>query len=155
MPLVLNAVPIMKQSPPFAFLGTGVSLAHVGWTHSYLAVMDSKNTHLLLFSIVFLLLGFLLGRVTAPKHPHLHHGKHSAVKWTDGGGKAVHDVDFRIITDEDFEGDTVISLPGVGQVNVTRHGEEIAVEVETDEDQALSAAGRAVIVTKEFTVDTQ
>ena len=117
--------------------------------------MDSKNTHLLLFSVVFLLLGFLLGRVTAPKHPHLHHGKNSTVKWADGGEKAVHDVDVRIITDGDLEGDTIISLPGVGQVNVTRNGEQIAVEVETDEDQALSAAGRAVIVTKEFTVDTQ
>lgn len=116
--------------------------------------MDSKNTHLLLFSVVFLLLGFLLGRVTAPKHPRPHHGKRGGMKWSERGNGAGHEVDVRVLTVEDFEGDTAITLPGVGQVNVTRNGDEIEVEVETGQVEALQAGGRAVIVTKEVTVDT-
>lgn len=116
--------------------------------------MDSKNTHLLLFSIVFLLLGFLLGRVTTPKHPHPRHGKRGEMKWSERGNLGGHDVDVRVLTEDDFEGDTVITLPGVGQVNVTRNGEEIEVEVETDQVEDLQAGGRAVIVTKEVSGDS-
>lgn len=116
--------------------------------------MDSKNTHLLLFSIVFLLLGFLLGRMTTPKHAHLRPGKHKGMRWMKGVDLGGQDIDVRVLTDEDFEKDTTIILPGVGQVNVTRNGEEIEVEVEADQAEAIRDGGRAVIVTKEVTGDS-
>ena len=36
--------------------------------------MEVKNTHLILFSAVFLVLGFLLGRVTGHQGPRMHKG---------------------------------------------------------------------------------
>lgn len=65
-----------------------------------------------------------------------------------------HDIDVRVLTNEEFEGDTIITLPGVGQVNVTRNGEEIEVEVEADQAEAIRDGGRAVIVTKKVTGDS-
>ena len=38
-----------------------------------------------------------------------------------------------MLTDEEFEGDTVFELPGGGTVNVVRNGDEYEVEVEVDE----------------------
>ena len=64
------------------------------------------------------------------------------------------DIDVRVLTDEDFEKDTTIILPGGGQVKVTRNGEEIEVEVEADQAEAIRDGGRAVIVTKEVTGDS-
>lgn len=63
-------------------------------------------------------------------------------------------IDVRVLTNEEFEGDTIITLPGVGQVNVTRNGEEIEVEVEADQAEAIRDGGRAVIVTKKVTGDS-
>ena len=65
-----------------------------------------------------------------------------------------HDIDLRVLTDEDLEGDTIIALPGVGQVNVTRNGEEIEVEVKADQAEAIRDGGRAVIVIKAVTGDS-
>lgn len=65
-----------------------------------------------------------------------------------------HDIDVRVLTDEDLEGDTIITLPGVGQVNVTRNGEEIEVEVKADQAEAIRDGGRAVIVIKVVTGDS-
>ncbi len=116
--------------------------------------MDSKNTHLLLFSVVFLLLGFLLGRMTVPQHTHPRPGKHKGMRWMEGVELEGHDIDVRVLTNEEFEGDTIITLPGVGQVNVTRNGEEIEVELEADQAEAIRDGGRAVIVTKKVTGDS-
>ena len=100
--------------------------------------MDSKNTSLILFSAVFLLLGFLLGRVTAPQP----HGPHALTKgpltcdpsglaeeftWVSEDGE---DMQVTVISEGDFEGDTVFALPGGGTVNVVRNGDEMEVEVE-------------------------
>ena len=46
-----------------------------------LGFMESKNTHLILFSAVFLVLGFLLGRVTGHQGPRMHKGHLVAWKW--------------------------------------------------------------------------
>jgi hypothetical protein len=116
--------------------------------------MDSKNTHLLLFSVVFLLLGCLLGRMTVPHHAHPRPGKHKGMRWMEGVQLEGHDIDLRVLTDEDLEGDTIIALPGVGQVNVTRNGEEIEVEVKADQAEAIRDGGRAVIVIKAVTGDS-
>jgi hypothetical protein len=89
--------------------------------------MDSKNTHLILFSAAFLVLGFVLGRVTGHHGPHEGHGD---VHWV---GADDAEVQVMMLTDEEFEGDTVFELPGGGTVNVVRNGDEYEVEVEVDE----------------------
>lgn len=89
--------------------------------------MDSKNTHLILFSAAFLVLGFVLGRVTGHHGPR---GGHGDFHWVDADDA---EVQVMMLTDEAFEGDTVFELPGGGTVNVVRNGDEYEVEVEVDE----------------------
>jgi hypothetical protein len=98
-------------------------------------IMNAKNTHLLLFSAAFLLLGFLLGRVTAPGghgrgcgHTHGHRAQGECHGLEAGDAQ----VEIALLTDADFEGDTAIALPGGGTVHVVRNGEEYDVEVEVD-----------------------
>lgn len=108
--------------------------------------MDSKNTHLLLFSAAFLVLGFVLGRVTGhhgPRAGHGHgcHGKPGQASCqpheAEGGfhwvGNSDAEVQVMMLADTDFDGDTVFSLPGGGTVNVVRNGDEYEVEVEMEE----------------------
>lgn len=108
--------------------------------------MDSNNTHLILFSAAFLVLGFLLGRVTGHHGPRGCHDKgchgksghsgceaheaHSDFHWV---GADDAEVQVMMLTEEEFEGDTVFELPGGGTVNVVRNGDEYEVEVEVEE----------------------
>lgn len=39
-----------------------------------------------------------------------------------------------MLTDEEFDGDTVFALPGGGTVNVVRNGDEFEVEVDIEEE---------------------
>ena len=121
--------------------------------------MDSRNTSLILFSAVFLLLGFLLGRVTAP-HPHGPHAKMKGPATCDPSGLAedyvwvsedAEDVQVMVVSDDAFEGDTSFALPGGGTVNVVRNGEEM--EVEVDMDALLEDAEKRVTVTREEGAD--
>jgi len=117
--------------------------------------MDTRNTSLILFSAVFLLLGFLLGRVTAPPPfgPHVAKkgpatcdptGLAEGFVWVSEG---TEDVEVMVMSDEAFEGDTAFELPGGGMVNVVRNGEE--VEVEVDMEAATGAVEKTVKVTRE------
>lgn len=121
--------------------------------------MDNRNTSLFLFSAVFLLLGFLLGRVTAPP-PHGPHAKMKGPATCDPSGLAdefvwvsedAEDVQIMVVSDEAFEGDTAFALPGGGTVNVIRNGEEM--EVEVDMDALMEDAGKRVTVTREEAAD--
>lgn len=121
--------------------------------------MDNRNTSLILFSAVFLLLGFLLGRVTAPP-PHGPHAKMKGPATCDPSGLAdefvwvsedAEDVQIMVVSDEAFEGDTAFALPGGGTVNVIRNGEEM--EVEVDMDALMEDAGKRVTVTREEAAD--
>ena len=101
--------------------------------------MDSKNTHLILFSAAFLVLGFILGRVTGHHGPRGGHGGH-ACQGDPGGHGDFHwvgaddaEVQVMMLADEAFEGDTVFELPGGGTVNVVRNGDEYEVEVAVEE----------------------
>ena len=121
--------------------------------------MDNRNTSLILFSAVFLLLGFLLGRVTAPP-PHGPHAKLKGPATCDPSGLAdefvwvsedAEDVQIMVVSDEAFEGDTAFALPGGGTVNVIRNGEEM--EVEVDMDALMEDAEKRVTVTREEAAD--
>ena len=121
--------------------------------------MDNRNTSLILFSAVFLLLGFLLGRVTAPP-PHGPHAKMKGPATCDPSGLAdefvwviedAEDVQIMVVSDEAFKGDTAFALPGGGTVNVIRNGEEM--EVEVDMDALMEDAEKRVTVTREEAAD--
>ena len=59
-----------------------------------------------------------------------------------------------ILSDGDFQGDTVISLPGIGTVNVMTNGEDIEVEVEATAGEEIEREVRQVQVTKEASGDS-
>lgn len=92
-----------------------------------------KNASLLI-AAAFTMIGFCLGRVTAPKE----HGAAAVVRAMDLGeamGGPGEDIQLIVesFDDADFEGDTVFAIPG-GQVHIVRNGDEMEVEVEmTDE----------------------
>jgi len=88
--------------------------------------MKFDTSHLLI-AAAFAMIGFALGRVTAPKmgrplgpmHEVLMDGMHAEdvqvfVKEMEGGA---------------FQGDTVFAIPG-GEVHLTREGEDVEVNVE-------------------------
>ena len=115
-----------------------------------LGFMESKNTHLILFSAVFLVLGFLLGRVTGHQGPRMHKGHPGCMEVGDNMGVSDGEVEVMMFTDEEFEGDTVITLPGGGGVNVTSNGDEIDVEVNMEEVMESMTGGQDVqIIRKE------
>ena len=123
--------------------------------------MDTRNTSLILFSAVFLLLGFLLGRVTAPP-PHGPHSKMKGPATCDPSGltedfvwvsEDAEDVQIMVVSDEAFEGDTAFSLPGGGMVNVIRNGEEMEVEVDMNMEALMEDAEKRVTVTREEAED--
>ena len=59
-----------------------------------------------------------------------------------------------ILSDGVFQGDTVISLPGIGTVNVMTNGEDIEVEVEATAGEEIEREVRQVQVTKEASGDS-
>ena len=72
-----------------------------------LGFMESKNTHLILFSAVFLVLGFLLGRVTGHQGPRMHKGHPGCMEVGDNLWVSDGEVEVMMFTDEEFEGDSV------------------------------------------------
>ena len=115
-----------------------------------------KNTHLILFSALFLGLGFVLGRVTG--HPHHRHPKHDKVKGPRTCDPSPLGADFMIFDEEgmdvqvlkltdDLDGDTTMTLPGAGVVKLMRVGDDVDVQVALDaalsevEDQIASGLG--------------
>ena len=118
--------------------------------------MDFKNTHLILFSALFLGLGFVLGRVTG--HPHHRHPKHDKAMGPRTCDPSPLGADFMIFDEEDMdvqvltlteglEGDTTMVLPGGGVVKLMRSGDDVDVQVALNaamsevEDQIVSGSG--------------
>ena len=97
----------------------------------------NTNTTTLLVAAAFALIGFILGRVTAP-HPPIAGGHFEVMKhFSEGdmaafGGEGEVQVIVKSLEDGDFEGDTVFAIPG-GQVHMVKDGEEVQVEVEMTE----------------------
>ncbi len=104
--------------------------------------MESQNTHLILFSAVFLVLGFLLGRVTGHQGPRMHKGHPGCMEVGDNVWVSDGEVEVMMFTDKEFEGDTVIALPGGGVVNVTSNGYDMEVEVIMEEVMESMTGGQ-------------
>ena len=117
-----------------------------------------KNASLLI-AAAFTMIGFTLGRVTAPK-PHGPHAMFKAIdfdRMSAGPGEDIQ-VIIESFDDAEFEGDTVFAIPG-GQVHLVRNGEEMEVEVEmTEEGENVwfeqGEANGAVVVKKQVIVTT-
>ena len=107
-----------------------------------LGFVESKNTHLILFSAVFLVLGFLPGRVTGHQRPRMHKGHLGCMEVGDNVWVSDGEVEVMMFTDKTFEGDTVIALPGGGIVNVTSNGDDMEVEVNMEEVMESMTGGQ-------------
>lgn len=115
----------------------------------------------LLIAAAFTMIGFALGRVTAPHAPHpaggfLFESAGSAA----GCASMGEDVQVIMTTldDGDFDGDTVLVIPG-GKVMVVERDGEMEVEVEMEEAGEnvwveKEANGAEVIVRKRVVVTT-
>ena len=71
-------------------------------------------------------------------------------------GEGDTDDQVMMLSDEEFEGDTVFTLPGGGTVNVVRNGEEVEVEVEMDDvdlEELMGDVEKRVRVTREEGAD--
>jgi len=112
----------------------------------------------ILIAAAFTMIGFALGRVTAPDvhhgpkglgHPAVHH-----MEWFGEGGSA-EDIQIMVksLESNGFEGDTVIVIPG-GEVRMVKSGDEIEVEVEMDE-AAGPQTGEHVVVKKQVIVTSE
>lgn len=102
--------------------------------------MKGEWTKILVFGIIFLILGFLLGRVTGHKGPRMHKEKHEGNMWIEKGGETMmfkEGEDYKVIikefSDGSFEGDTIISIDG-GEIKIIKDGDEMEVEVEMSEE---------------------
>ena len=96
----------------------------------------NKNASLLI-AAAFTMIGFCLGRVTAPQpHPHPGHAMMKAFS-LDGAPTGLNEevqIIVETLGDGEFEGDTVFAIPG-GEVRMVRNGEEMEVEVEMTEER--------------------
>ena len=112
----------------------------------------------ILIAAAFTMIGFALGRVTAPVghhglegpgHPAVHH-----MEWIGEGGSAedIH-VIVKSLGAEDFEGDTVMVIPG-GEVRMFKSGDEIEVEVEMEETEEVNDGGQ-IVVKKQIVVTSE
>jgi len=95
--------------------------------------MKGEWNRVLVFGIIFLILGFLLGRVTGHKGGH---GKEMRIKkmiMDDHGKMSHHDGEVEVIMEtlegSNFKGDTTIAIDG-GEIKIKRSEEDIEVEVE-------------------------
>ena len=120
----------------------------------HFAAMD-KNASLLI-AAAFTMIGFALGRVTAPHPPHAG----SMLFETMGTGGVGEDVQVVVtrLEEEAFEGDTAFAIPG-GQVMVVERDGEMEVEVTMEEAAEnvwveKEADGAEVVVRKRVVVSS-
>ena len=111
--------------------------------------MKSNWTQILVFTILALVLGFIMGRVTGgPGHKKMEkrmmmkhmEGEHPDMEWKEGGahgmlfkGEDNVKVVVESLEDSDFEGDTTIVIPS-GEIKISRSNGEMEVQVEMEED---------------------
>ncbi len=104
----------------------------------------------ILIAAAFTMIGFALGRVTAPAPsmaPHPASGMHH-MEWVSDGGSEDIQVIVKKLEGEDFEGDTVLTIPG-GEVRMIRNGDGLEVEVEMEEHEGGETVGENVVVRKQ------
>jgi hypothetical protein len=118
--------------------------------------MKEEWLKILVFSILFLVLGFVLGRVTGhcphPAKPEMMHpgsdrghiewhgkdGKKRVIEFkkeVDGENPAAHDEIHAVVKGieaSDFEGDSTFQV-GKANIHISKHGEEMNVEVNIED----------------------
>lgn len=112
----------------------------------------------ILIAAAFTMIGFALGRVTAPEGYHGPGGHgHRAVhhmEWVAEGGDAEDiQVIVKSLDAEGFDGDTVLMIPG-GEVRMVKSGDEIEVEVEMEELDEENP-GEQIVVKKQIVVTAE
>lgn len=120
-----------------------------------------QNNATILIAAAFTMIGFALGRVTAPQPvppasnmspmSGMHH-----MEWVSEGGHGEDEVMVIVksLEDKGFEGDTVFAIPG-GEVKLVRNGAEVEVEVEMEastEDAPEAEGSKEVVVRKQVIV---
>ena len=105
------------------------------------------------------MIGFILGRVTDPKPPmaagHFEVLKHmSEGDMTALGGSGEVQVILKSLEEGDFEGDTVITIPG-GQVYMVKNGEDVEVEMTETSVNEWVEKGEDGVFTKRIIVTTE
>lgn len=120
----------------------------------------NSNVITVLLCLAFAGIGFLLGRTTG--HHGVHHGgrhqghceMHASCGTTSksicsGQHGLAKDIEVMIADAGDFEGDTVLAIPG-GEVMIHRSGEEVQVQVEMDEKgDGNRVIERRIVIQKE------
>lgn len=109
----------------------------------------------LLIAAAFTMIGFVLGRVTAPSFGTADiESRTFVVDMAQGleGGMSEEDVQVIIqsLDESGIGSDTVLAIPG-GTVKWTRNGDQIEVEVE-DSTAAVESSERAVVIEKRVVV---
>lgn len=111
----------------------------------------------LLIAAAFAMIGFVLGRVTAPSFGTADiESRTFVVDMAQGleGGMSEEDVQVIIqsLDESGIGSDTVLAIPG-GTVKWTRNGDQVEVEVEVeDSTAAVESSERAVVIEKRVVV---
>jgi hypothetical protein len=122
----------------------------------------NTNNSTLLVAAAFAMIGFILGRVTAP-HPPMTGGHFEVLKHIGEGGVSAMGGDGEVqvivksLDEGDFEGDTVFAIPG-GHVHMIKSGDEVEVEVEMSEtsvNEWVEKGEDGVVVKKRIVVTSE
>ena len=121
----------------------------------------NTNTTTVLIAAAFTMIGFTLGRVTAPHGPGGQMGKmkmHHMMQGEHGMPEGVR-VIVADLEASNFEGDTVISIPG-GEIRLMHDGEMFDVKVDMESNNGssegtwISKDGGEVVVEKTIVIST-
>lgn len=118
----------------------------------------NNQTAFILVAAAFAMMGFALGRVTAPS---FHHGpgKMSPERILHLGDAGDIQMIVAQMEGEDFEGDTVIAIPG-GTMHVVKNGDDIQVDVEMDvqgtkEGQWIQKSDEGQVIEKRIIITSE
>ncbi|MDA0728566.1 MAG: hypothetical protein O3B70_09295 [Bacteroidetes bacterium] len=108
-----------------------------------------KSLHVVLFCVLFLLVGFALGRVTGhgnhARGVHRHvPGGHAVALTHAGSSTDVDEVEVIVVAADASEGDSLV-LPRGGVVRMRQDGNhmEVEVDVEVDDEQRVTSVERS------------
>ncbi len=104
-----------------------------------------NNQSAILIAAAFTMIGFALGRVTAPVSEPVQFHRAMTFLGEGNGSSEVDDIQVMItsLDEEGFEGDTTFAIPG-GTVIMTKNGESLEVEIETNSGDVEGAQKEGV-----------
>ena len=124
--------------------------------------LKEHGTAAILLAVIFLALGFMLGKVTGKGHHGCNKGHHKSScnhgEHSSNSDFVFHSDDHMIVVEsmmsEGFQGDTILTIPG-GEVHISIDGDNVDVRVD---EEVLNEHGehgehKEVKVVKVITVD--